>query len=228
MDKRQLLSTDIFKGMTEKELAIALTSLNARVKTYNSDEIILMAGDKIRQFGMVLSGAVNVETINFLGERQIINHISKGDIFGETYAYAGEKPIPVEVVAVKDSKILFLNGRATTNYYADSNSEYSLESWEVKFNSNLLENSMGKCMALSARIFHTGPKSVRGRVSAYLNSQMVMKGKKEFKIPFNRQQMADYLNLDRTALSKELGKMRKEGIIEFKKNHFRILDLDNF
>lgn len=235
MNKNDMLNTVIFRGMTEKELAAALKSLNARTKNFERDEIIFMAGDQIKEFGMILEGAVNIETIDFMGERQIINHITIGDIFGETYAYITQVPIPVEAVAVKKTRVLFLDGNLwdekellfnrNKGIFKDDIS-YQIKSWQLKFYENLLQNSMKKCMALSSRIFHTGPKSVRGRICAYLNSQSIQHGKKEFNIPFNRQEMADYLNLDRTALSKELGKMSMEGIIEFRKNHFKLLDMD--
>ena len=82
--------------------------------------------------------------------------------------------------------------------------------------------SMQKNLALSGRSFHISHKTVRGRVMSYLNSESIRKGRTTFAIPFNRQQMADYLNLDRTALSKELGRMKREGLIDFNKNHFQI------
>jgi len=95
--------------------------------------------------------------------------------------------------------------------------------WQNKMIRNLLLVSSHKNLMLSGRSFHISPKSVRGRIMAYLNSVSLKNHNKIFDIPFDRQQMADYLNLDRTALSKELGRMKKEGIIDFHKNHFKIV-----
>ena len=89
--------------------------------------------------------------------------------------------------------------------------------------SNLLTISAHKNLHLSGRSFHTSPKSIRGRVMSYLNSVSIQTGKREFDIPFDRQQLADYLNVERTALSKELGKMQKDGYFTVRKNHFLIL-----
>ena len=89
--------------------------------------------------------------------------------------------------------------------------------------SSILTISLHKNLALSGRSFHTAPKSARGRILAYLSSVSLKKHSREFDIPFDRQQLADYLNLERTNMSKELSKMRKEGLIDFKKSHFRLI-----
>ena len=97
--------------------------------------------------------------------------------------------------------------------------------WDTK--DNLIEKiknvSVQKNLILVGRSYHTSPKKIRGRVMAFLNSASLQHGSREFEIPFDRQQMADYLNLERTALSKELGRMKKEGLIDYHKNRFRIL-----
>ena len=117
-----------------------------------------------------------------------------------------------------DANILFLRmGKVNS----------SMEPWAMKYITNLLTISAYKNLTLSGRSFHTAPKSARGRVMAYLNSVALQKHSREFDIPFDRQQLADYLNLDRTALSKELGKMKKDGIITVRKNHFVILNSRN-
>ena len=95
--------------------------------------------------------------------------------------------------------------------------------WRLKLTANMLSISMQKNLMLSGRSFHTSPKSIRGRVMAYLSSVSLQTGSDEFDIPFDRQQLADYLNVERTALSKEIGKMKQDGMLTARKNHFRIL-----
>lgn len=95
-------------------------------------------------------------------------------------------------------------------------------SWQKKLLKNILHVSMQKNLSLSSRIFCTAPKTIRGRLLTYLSAQSMKAGSSTFDIPFNRQQLADYLNLDRSALSKELGKMRDEGLLEFYKNTFKL------
>lgn len=128
-----------------------------------------------------------------------------------------QRTLNVNAIAADYTKVLFLD---TDMFTDESNMRYS---WYPKMLANLLKISAGKNLALSNRIFCTGPKTIRNRLMIYLSSQAAKAKSSEFSIPFNRQQMADYLNLDRSALSKELCKMRDEGIITFHKNHFHIL-----
>ena len=162
---------------------------------------------------MVLSGSVTVESTDVWGNRTILALLNAGEFFAEVYALLGEVLL-VDVRAVEDCRILFLRPDSI---------EKNFNPWAVKLFRNLLTISARKNLTLSGRSFHTAPKTVRGRVMAYLNTMSLQTGSRIFSIPFNRQQMADYLNLDRTALSKELGKMREEGLIAFRKNRFEIL-----
>ena len=120
----------------------------------------------------------------------------------------------VSAVAAEDTEVLFLNVERVLNTCPETCSHHS------RLIRNLLTVSSRKNLDLSRRIFHTSSKSIRGRLLSYLSSQAVLLGKREFEIPFNRQQLADYLSVDRSALSNELGKMQREGLLEFHKNHF--------
>lgn len=205
----------IFKGMSDEEIQSALEVLRYDKKSYEKGEIILHAGSTTRKMGIVLSGSVTVESIDLLGNKTILSHISVGDFFAETYAFLGNESMAVDVCANENCKIFFLNiGNITTSYHS------SFESWKTKLITNLLTISTRKNLFLSNRVFHTTSKTIRGKLISYLSFISIKKQKNEFKIPFDRQQLADYLNVDRTALSKEIGKMQKEGLIICKKNHF--------
>ena len=132
----------------------------------------------------------------------------------QTYAILPEEPLLVDVTANEDSRVLYLKTGSLRRFFGSSSG------WACKMTANLLTISAHKNLHLSGRSFHISPKSVRGRIMAYLNTVSLQKRSKEFDIPFDRQQLADYLNLDRTALSKELGKMQKEGLILTRKSHF--------
>ena len=212
--KKSALFTDI----TEEELREALTALHTRKKTYEKDELLLMAGDLTNHLGMVLSGSATIESNDVWGNRTIINHVAAGDYYAEAFAIMDGEPSYVDVRANETTAaILFDMSRLQELKKASP-------SWLVKLLNNLLLISIQKSMMLSTRSFHTSPKSARGRVMAYLNSMAMKTHRTEFDIPFDRQHMADYLNLDRTALSKELGRMRDDGLITFRKNHFKILN----
>ena len=217
MDTRQLQKSMLFRGMTETEISNVLQVLEAREKNFQNSETLLIAGTITERMGLVLEGSVTIESNDVWGNRTIISHVGKGQVFAETYALLENEPMLVDVTASEDCRILFLRSGRIQSLKS------SLEPWILKYVTNLLTISMHKNLILSGRSFHTAPKTIRGRVMAYLNSVSLQKHSREFDIPFDRQQLADYLNLERSALSKELGKMQRDGLISCRKNHFIIL-----
>lgn len=210
-------TSTLFSGLTENELQEALHALNARKKSYKKEELLLMAGVLTDDFGMVLSGSVTIESNDIWGSRTILNHAAAGDFYAEAFSIMPDEPLYVDVRANEPTTVALFD-MSRLQALKDST-----PSWLTKLLSNLLTISIQKNMILSKRSFHTSPKSARGRVMAYLNSIAMKTHRTEFDIPFDRQHMADYLNLDRTALSKELSRMRDDGLITYRKNHFRII-----
>lgn len=218
MDIQLLQKSAIFAGMTEDEILSALKVIPTTEKEYKKDAVIMCAGTVLQSMGLVLSGSVTIETNDIWGNRTILSHVGNGGFFAETYALLDNEVMLVDVRANENCRILFFRIGSLSELNAIN------QAWLNKLIFNMLQISAHKNLTLSLRSFHTAPKSVRGRIMAYLNSVSLQKHSSEFNIPFDRQQMADYLNLDRTALSKELGKMRGEGIIDFRKNRFRLLN----
>ncbi len=214
----------IFHGMSRDEIGDALTALEAEEKTYEKDELILIAGERTDRFGLILDGSVTVESNDAWGNRTILSHIGRGDFFAETYAILENMPLLVDVAANEKSRILFLRTGGWSGGLRNIQGEIPL--WKTKLISNLLGISAQKNLRLSGRSFHTSPKTIRGRIMAYLNSVSLQKETTEFRIPFDRQQLADYLNVERTALSKELGRMQRDGLIRVKKNLFALLEVE--
>ena len=206
----------LFRVMDEAELAAALSALSAKEKTYEKDETILYAGNVSEHMGLVLEGSVTIESNDVWGNRTILSHIEKGGTFAETYALLEDEPMLVDVIANEKSNILFLRIGSLNLLQQD------ISPWRVKLIGNLLRISSQKNLHLSGRSFHTAPKSIRGRVIAYLNSVSLQKNKIDFDIPFDRQQLADYLNVERSALSRELSNMQQDGLIIVRRNHFEI------
>ena len=206
----------LFKGMSEKERASCLSALHAQERSYKKGSMILQAGDSTSRMGMVLTGSVTVESNDIWGNRTILSHVGKGGYFAETYALLPEERMMVDVRANEDSCILFLDIGGALN-------KVSFESWKEKLLKNILIISSHKNLILSGRSFHTAPKSCRGRLLSYLNTVALQEGSAEFTIPFNRQQLADYLNLERTNMSKELSRMKRDGMIECRKSHFKLI-----
>lgn len=209
----------LFQGMTAKELSSCLDSLDAREKKYRKDDVILHAGDKTNNIGMVLSGSVTIESNDVWGNCTVLSHVGQNQYFAETYALLGEVLL-VDVRANEECRILFCNIRNLL----DDSKKSSL--WKEKLLKNILIISSQKNLVLSGRSFHTSPKSCRGRLLSYLNATALQTGSGEFDIPFSRQQLADYLNLERTNMSKELSHMQDEGLIEYRKSHFKLIRED--
>lgn len=194
--------------------------LQGITKEYHRGSFIHHCGECISTIGLVLSGSVSVENDDIWGNKTILDKISVGNTFAENYACLPGEPLMVNIVAAEATEILFLN------------TEYMLRvcSRTCGFHNRLIHNmltiSAQKNLNLSRRSLHTGPKTIRGRLLSYLSHQAVHHGCREFDIPFNRQQLADYLNVDRSAMSNELSKMQKEGLIISERNHFRILNME--
>ena len=216
-DSDKLKENIIFNGMSPDEIDQALNELCAIEKAYKKNSLILRAGDITDSLGLVLTGSVTIESNDMWGNRTILSSVGEGGFFAETYALLENEPLLVDVRANENCRILFFKVGSLKKLKSNMNL------WSFKLISNILMISANKNLHLSGRSFHTSPKTIRGRVMAYLNSVSLKKGSNEFDIPFDRQQLADYLNLERSALSKELGKMKKDGLIEVRKNHFKLL-----
>lgn len=219
MDTEALGRSLLFHDMSAKECTDCLEALDARRRDYARGSFILHAGGRTDRMGLVLSGSVNVQSDDLWGNCTLLSHVGTGEIFAEAYAVLSDQIMPVDVQADEDCSVLFLRAGPLLDILPRA-------AWKERLIRNLLFISSRKNMALSGRSFHTSPKSARGRILAYLNALSLQKSATELDIPFNRQQMADYLNLERTNLSKELGRMQREGLIRFKKNHFKLLRPD--
>ena len=214
MDMPFLQQTMLFKSMTEEEINAALLALHAEERRFQKGQAILSAGAVTERMGLVLEGSVTIESSDLWGSRSILSHVGRGHFFAETYALLENEPMLVDVIANEDCRILFFRIGGIQRLLQ------SMEPWKSKLTGNLLMISARKNLLLSGRSFHTAPKTIRERVMAYLNAVALRQGSREFSIPFDRQQLADYLNVERSALSKELGKMQKEGLITTRKSRF--------
>ena len=206
----------LFRGLDARELAQALKSLGAEERCCGRGETVLSAGQPTEKMGLVLAGGVTIESCDLWGNRSILSHVGPGELFAETYAMLPDEPLLVDVRANEASRILFLRVGGLACLAGEA-------PWQRRVLTNLLGISAEKNLRLSARSFHTAPKTIRGRLMSYLNAQAVQQGRAEVVIPFDRQQLADYLNVERTALSKELGKMKRDGALEVRKNRFRLI-----
>ena len=214
MDISVLSGSALFRGFDETEVNNLLGSLNAREKRFRKGAMIFHSGDVISTLCFVIAGSVTIESNDMWGNRTILNLVSKGQFFAESYALLPNEPMLVDVCANENCTIVYLDMKSVGRLD---------ESMRVRLLANLLTITTRKNLHLSSRSFHTAPRQVRGRIMAYLNTVSVQKHSREFDIPFDRQQLADYLNVERSVLSNELSKMQRDGLIRCRKNHFEIM-----
>lgn len=204
------IQSKLFEAITDDEWK-EMENILFYEKEYEKGEIILHSGDVVNRIGIVINGSVNIERVDIEGRRSIISNVARLGIFGESYALSKAK-LMVDAVASLDSDILFID--------VDILEREREMSWAYKLRDAMLRVSAEKNIILSNRIFCTSAKTIREKVDTYLSFESIKNNSNDFFIPFDREELADYLSVDRTALSKELGRMKREGLIDFKKNHF--------
>ena len=216
MKSQGISASPLFQGISTEDIQGMMKCLSAVRRTYRKGEMIFCAGEDAKMMGMVAAGSVEIVHDDFWGNRQIMGTAHVGELFGESYACMPESVFLVSARAAEDCEILFMEvGRILTTC-----------SPACEFHSRLIHNLLyvlaSKNLRLTQKIEHMGQRSIREKVMAYLSFQAEMYHKETFEIPFNRQQLADYLAVDRSALSAELSRMQKEGLIQYEKNRFTI------
>ncbi len=211
-----LSETKLFSGIKPEEIKDALCCLSAYEKSFKKGEIIYRTGQTVTDMGLVEEGGVNITVNLYWGSSIILGNIEKGEIFAETYAAVSGKEMLCDAVAAEDCRVLFINVGKLLNVCK------SACGFHQKIIHNLLRISAMKNLNLSARMLHTAPKTIRGRLISYFSQMAAETGSREFTIPFSRQELADYIGVDRSALSAELSKMQKDGILTYRKNEFKL------
>ena len=214
-----LKNTPLFHGINESEISGLLHCLGARKRKFKKDEIIYRSGSSVSEIGLVESGSVNIVVSFYWGNSHIFGHVEKGQVFAENYAAIPGKELLCDVVACEDTEVLFLSMRNMLTICQKGCS------FHTRIIQNMLRIAAQKNLNLSLRMMHTASKSLRERLLSYLSEQAMEHGGSHFTIPFDRQQLADYLAVDRSAMSNELSKMQKDGLISYRKNEFTLHEL---
>ena len=207
----------LFSGIEEEELTALLGCLEARPTTFHRQETIFSEGDPARYVGLVLSGEVLIVREDYGGNRSIMTHLCPGQLFGESFACAGVESLPVSAVAATESTVLLMDCRRLM--FSCGNA--------CAFHHRLIFNLM-RIMAGKNLLFHRkteiiSRRTTRERLMTYLMLEAKERGAASFTIPFDRQGLADYLEVDRSGLSAEIGKLRKEGLLASRKSSFTLL-----
>ena len=208
----------LFDGIRPEELHAMLGCIGGRTLSVAKGQAVFREGDPATHVGMVITGAVRLIREDYYGSRSIVAHIGPAQLFGETYACAGVESLPISIVADVDSQVLLMDCRRITTSCCNACTFHS----QIIY--NLLRLVAEKNLVYDMKIQVTSKRTTREKLIAYLLNQAKLTGSNHFSIPYDRQELADYLEVDRSGLSAEIGKLRKEGFLESEKNVFTLLD----
>lgn len=219
MDYYYIMRSLLFEGLERTDVEGLIACLSPELRHYGRGGVIYRAGDAVTRMGMVLEGQVRVECANVWGENTLLVMVEPGKTFGEAYACAtpGE-PLLIDIVADKDSQILMFD---VARFMAPC--AKGCERHRVAAN-NFTRLLALRNIELSRRAFITAPRTIREKVQSYLSFQAAQHGTSSFAVPLNREQMAAYLGVDRSALSAELSRMKAEGLIDYRMRSFTVFE----
>ncbi|MDR1514691.1 MAG: Crp/Fnr family transcriptional regulator [Synergistaceae bacterium] len=212
-----LKKSDLFHGVPEGEIASLVRCLGCSFKSYRKGEAIYLAGDSVSEIGVVAAGSVHVVKCDTSGNNNVIEAISDGGTFAEALVCGGVGILPVSVVAAVDSKVMFFDFERVVTTCPSA----------CVFHTTLIRNMIAalarKNIMLAGKMEHITKRTTREKLLSYLSEQSRLRGGGGFEIPFDRQGLADYLSVERCALSAEMSRLKSEGVISYRKNHFELL-----
>ena len=212
-----LLQCDLFQGIEAGDIPGMLDCLGASVRSVGKNGEILAEGESAAFLGILLSGSAHVVRQDYYGSRSIVGSVAPGELFAESFACADVQTMPVSVIANEPCEVMFIHCQRVTAGCSNA----------CCFHSRLIYNLLG-IVARHNLEFHqklqiTANRTTREKLMAYLLAQAKEKDADTFVIPYDRQALADYLGVERSAMSAELSKLKKDGVIDFRRSSFTIL-----
>ena len=211
-----LKKSQLFSGVAEDEIEAMLDCLSAELRTYQKGSYVLHQGEYLHHITVLVAGSLLIQKDDFWGNRSIVNKINVGEMFGEAYVAPGSEALLNDVIATEDSAIIFF----------DVHKILTTCSSACRFHAVVIQNLFYaisvKNRSLVQKLGHMSRRTTREKLLSYLSEQAKKRGTSSFEIPFNRQQLADFLSVDRSAMSNELCKLRDEGLLSFERNRFQL------
>lgn len=212
-----LKKTQLFAGVGEEEIAEMLNCLQAKCCTYQKGEYVFRQGEHLSDITVLVEGSLHIQRDDYWGNRSIVNYVGIGEMFGESYVAPESGGLLNDVVAIEDSVVIFFDVKRILTTCSSA----------CRFHAIVVQNLFfaisEKNRRLVQKLGHMSKRSTREKLISYLSEQARKQNSATFYIPFNRQQLADFLSVDRSAMSSELCKMRDEGLITFEKSRFTLL-----
>lgn len=213
-----LMASELFAGIDREDLGSLLSCLQAQEIKVAKGEPVFLEGDQAGFVGLVAEGCIQIVRDDYYGNRSVIALADGGDLFGEAFACGDVASMPVSGFALQNTTVLMLSCRKMLTVCSNA----------CRFHNQLVKNLLQvvakKSLALSQKIQFMSQKTTRQKLMAYLLDQAKKAGSRDFVIPFDRQTLADYLGVERSAMSAELSKLRRDGILETKGSRFKLLE----
>ena len=211
-----LMNTSLFQGVAEQDLEAMLSCLGATERKYNKNDIILLAGTKVTSVGILIDGNAQITREDADGNRAILSELMKADLFAEAYVAAGSAEVPVTVIATSDCRIVWIPFSKIIGTCSSA----------CGFHRTLVQNMMQviavKNIMMNEKMRILSCKTTKEKLMTYLSDYSERIGRSRFKIPFTRNELADYLSVDRSAMSRELGRLQAAGFLNYHKNEFEL------
>lgn len=207
----------LFKGVQRDDISGVLKCLEVKIKEYRKGETVFLQGDAVNFFGVVLEGSIQIIRNDYYGNRSIVTTAMPSQLFAETFAFAKASTVPLSAWASGDSTVMFINPEKIIGQCSMACTFHS------RIISNLIKVMAGKNLAINKKLEIVSKRTTRDKLMTYLFLTSQELGTKSFTVPLNRQELADYLEVDRSGLSAEIGKLKKEGKLFCRRSEFTIL-----
>ncbi len=212
-----LRECSLFWGISDEDMLRMLSCMDARVEAFDKKYTVFSEGIKARYVGILLSGEAQCVRVDYNGNRSIISDIRPSELFGEAFACAEVASLPISVIASEPCEVMLIDSTHILHTCAN----------HCSFHSQMIYNLMRDLAKKTLRYYKkseiTSCRTTRDKLMAYLAMTAKEVGSDSFEIPFDRQELADYLEVDRSGLSAEISKLKREGVLDSKKNWFELL-----
>lgn len=211
--------SDLFSGIDPEMIPAMLDCLDVKTQEVKKNQVIFGEGEPAKYVGLVLAGEVQMVRDDLYGNRSIIMHMEPSDLFAETFACAGLERMPASIVASEAGEVMFIDCKRILTVCSNA----------CIFHNRLIQNLLRivatKNISFDKKIDVTSRKSTRDKLLTFLSHEAKKANSNEFTINYDRQELADYLGVERSAMSAELSRLKKDGLIDYNKNSFRLLDM---
>ena len=210
----------LLSGISQEEMGLMLNCLGGKIATITKGNPVFLEGEPAKYVGVVLSGKVQIVRDDYYGNRSVLAVVSPGGLFAEAFACAGVETLPVSAIALQNCAVLLLDCKRVLTGCCNACPFHS------RLVRNLLQGISQKNLMLTAKIRCMSQKTTQEKLMEFLLEQAKQQGSGEFVIPYDRQALADYLGVERSAMSAELSKLKKAGLIDYRGSRFRVLTPD--